>query len=292
MERYEQMKMGERGVWVSIFAYLSLSIVKIIIGSMTFSQALIADGVNNATDIIGSVAVLIGLKVARKPPDENHPYGHYRAETIASLIASLIMVAVGVQVLVQAVGSLSDEKMVSPDLSAAWIAMFGALLMYLVYRYNSKLARTINSQAVMASAKDNLSDVWVSIGTAVGIIGSQFGLAWLDPLAASLVGILICKTGWDIFWEAAHNLTDGFDKERLNDFRDTIEPVAGVEEVKEIKARVHGSNVLVDVVILVDPRLNVVESHEISEEIEKRMRRKYNVNNVHVHIEPTEVQSK
>jgi cation diffusion facilitator family transporter len=285
---YSNLKMGERGAWISIGAYIFLSFLKLVIGYFSNSEALLADGLNNSTDIMASIAVLIGLKISQKPPDEDHPYGHWRAETIASLIASFIMMAVGLQVLYEAVRSLIDFKVQVPDWIAAWAALFCAGVIYLVHRYNRNLAQKINSQAVMAAAKDNLSDAWVSIGTAVGIIGSQFGLPWLDPLIAIMVGFMICKTAWDIFREASHHLTDGFDEKELNELRQTIANVSGVEKVNDIKARTHGNNVFVDVIIEVSPHLSIVESHEITEEIEDKMKKKHNTANVHIHVEPRE----
>ncbi|RKI98411.1 cation transporter, partial [Butyricicoccus sp. 1XD8-22] len=170
---------------------------------MSNSAALRADGLNNATDIVASIAVLIGLRFSQKPADDNHPYGHWKAEMIATLVASFIMMVVGLQVLFEAVSSVFAENQESPDMISALTAVFSSGIMYLVYRYNLKLGRKINSQAVTAAAKDNLSDAWVSIGAAIGIIGSQFGLPWLDSLTAVIVGLLICKTAWDIFRDAS-----------------------------------------------------------------------------------------
>ena len=116
-----------------------------------------------------------------------------------------------------------------------------AIVMFLVYRYNKRLATKINSQAVMA-AKDNLSDAWVSIGTVVGIIGAQFHLPWLDPLTAVLVGFLICKTAWDIFRDASHHLTDGFDENIVRSYKETVKQVVGVKGVKDIRARNYGEH--------------------------------------------------
>jgi cation diffusion facilitator family transporter len=287
-EQYNNLKMGERGAWVSIIAYLFLSSLKLVIGYFANSKALMADGLNNTTDIMASIAVLIGLRFSRKPPDEDHRYGHWRAETIASLIASFIMMVVGLQVLYNAGRSMIDFKMEVPDMLAAWTAIGCAAVMYGVYRFNHHLALKINSQAVMAAAKDNLSDAWVSIGAAVGIFGSQFGLPWLDPLAAVVVGFMICRTSWEIFHEATHSLTDGFDEEELEKLQQTVEKIPGVKVLDDIKARAHGNNVLVDVVIHVDPHLNVIESHRITEEIEEKMREKHGIMNVHVHVEPWE----
>jgi cation diffusion facilitator family transporter len=138
----------------------------------------------------------------------------------------------------------------------------------------------------MAAAVDNRSDALVSIGTFVGVAGAQFQLSWLDPLAAFVVGLIILKTAWDIFRESTHRLTDGFDQDLLEQLRHTISDISGVEEISDIKARYLGSSVLVDVVIHVNPDLNVVESHSITEKIEDRMKKVHKINTVHIHIEP------
>jgi cation diffusion facilitator family transporter len=286
LETYKTIKQGERGAWLSIIAYIILSAIKLLIGTVSGSQALMADGLNNSTDIIASIAVLAGLKISRRPPDHNHGYGHFRAETIASLVASFIMIVVGFQVLYQGVNKFVEPAYETPDLIAAWTAAFCALVMLAVYSYNIKLARAINSNAILAVAQDNRSDAMVSIGAFAGILGSQFGIPWLDPLTATIVGLIICKTAWDIFSKATHDLTDGFDAERLELMKQTVAEIDGVRSIKDIKARIHGNNVLVDTTVLVDHSLNVVESHEITEEIEDQLKVLHQVANVHVHIEP------
>ncbi|WP_339322386.1 cation diffusion facilitator family transporter [Paenibacillus sp. FSL W8-0194] len=286
---YDDIRKGERGAWISIAAYLLLSSFKLASGYWFASSALLADGFNNVTDIVASLAVLIGLRISRKPPDSDHAYGHFRAETVAALIASFIMATVGIQVLVDAVRSLFAGKGTQPDLWAAGIAVVCAVCMYGVYLYNRRLARQINNQALMAAAKDNLSDALVSIGAAVGIVGAQFGLPWLDMVAAIAVGLLICKTAWDIFRDSTYRLTDGFDQAELKDLRSAISRTPGVEGIKDVKARVHGNHVLVDVVIEVDPHLSIIEGHRISDEIEDRLTDMHNIMNVHVHVEPKDL---
>lgn len=285
-QRYDDLKLGERGVMLSIIAYLVMSVFKLVIGYLAHSEALKADGLNNTTDIIASVAVLIGLKIARKPADLNHPYGHWKAETVSSMIASFIMMAVGLQVTYSAIVNVFKGGQSSPDMIAAWTGIFCAIVMFGVYQYNKLLANKIKSQAVMAAAKDNLSDAWVSIGTAVGIIGSQFQLPWLDPLAALIVGVLICKTGWGIFQEASLQLTDGFDEEEMQSYRQTIQNTQGVKGIKDIKARKYGNNTVVDVVILVNSTLDITSAHDISTNVEKNLSSEHHVYDVHVHVEP------
>ena len=285
-QAYLDLKRGERGAIISIVAYICLSILKLVVGYLADSEALKADGLNNATDIISSFAVLIGLKLSQRPADDDHPYGHWKAENVASLVASFIMMVVGIQVVLKAIASIYQGTNETPDVLSAWVGIFCALIMYLVYRYNKKLASEINSQSVMAAAKDNLSDAWVSIGTTVGIVGSQFNLPWIDPLAALIVGFLICKTAWDIFREATHFLTDGFDENEIKSYKETIQGTYGVKGIKDIKARNYGNNVVVDVVILVNSNLDVTSAHDIATRVEDELIKENHVYDVHVHVEP------
>ena len=139
MESYDNLKAGEKGAWLSIITYIILSISKLLIGYFGSSEALLADGLNNSTDVIASIAVLVGLKIARRPPDHNHPYGHYRAETIASLVAAFIMITVGIQVIVEGVKSLTTAGSNVPDMFTGWVALASSLIMFLVYLYNINL---------------------------------------------------------------------------------------------------------------------------------------------------------
>ncbi|MFC4597479.1 cation diffusion facilitator family transporter [Cohnella hongkongensis] len=288
MDVYGDIRKGETGAWVSIAAYLVLSALKLAAGWLFRSEALTADGFNNVTDIVASIAVLIGLRISRRPPDANHPYGHLRAETIAALIASFIMATVGLQVGQAAVLKLWRGQFEVPDWNAGWVALAAAAVMLGVYGYNARLAKRIRSQALMAAAKDNLSDALVSVGAAAGIFGAALGIAWLDAVAAIAVALLIMRTAWAIFWSATHDLTDGFDAKQLRTLRGVVERTEGVRGIKDIRARIHGSTVLVDVIVTVDPTLSVVDSHRISDTVEQRLRRKHDILNVHVHVEPEE----
>ncbi|MDG4848533.1 cation diffusion facilitator family transporter [Peribacillus frigoritolerans] len=285
-QKYNDLKLGERGAIISIIAYICLSIIKLAIGYISDSAALKADGLNNTTDIIASLAVLIGLRLAQRPPDKDHGYGHWKSETIASMVASFIMFAVGVQVLIDAAASMLKGGEESPDIIAGYVGVLSAIAMYFVYRYNKKLAIKINSKAVMAASKDNISDAWVSIGTAIGIFGSQLNMPWLDPLTAIIVGLLICKTAWDIFSQASHELSDGFDENKIHLYKDVITNVDGVKGIKEIKGRNYGNNEVIDVVILVNSTLDIKEAHDIATHVEKVMMKDHGVYDVHVHVEP------
>jgi cation diffusion facilitator family transporter len=286
MDTSDQLKLGEKGAWISIFTYLILAVIKLYIGNIGNSEGLMADGLNNTTDIISSVAVLIGLKIAQKPPDEDHSYGHYRAESIASLVAAFIMLTIGLQVIGDGVKNFFTSSTNQPDWLTAWTALFCAVIMYIVYLYNYKLGKKINSSSIKAIAYDNRSDALVSIGAFIGIIGTNFGIAYLDVIAAIIVGLIICRTSWHIFRDTSHALTDGFDTTLLCKIEGAIIDTPGVRKVITVKARTQGNQILVDATICVDPYLNVIESHQITEDIEDMLYKNFHVMKSLIHIEP------
>ena len=288
MSEYHNLKQGEKGAWISIVAYLVLAATKLTIASIGNSEALRADGLNNTTDVIASIAVLVGLKISRKPPDEDHHYGHFRAETIASLIAAFIMMTVGIEVIIGTVQDIIEQQTSEPALMTAWTALGASGVMYGVYRYNLNLSKKVNSQALFAAAQDNRSDALVSIGAAIGIFGSQLGASWLDPLAGLVVGLIICKTAWGIFTTASHSLTDGFDEEEIDTIREAIEDHPDVWAVKDVKARLQGNQTLVDATIHVDPHITIQQGHTITDELEEKLEGDHGIYYVHIHIEPFE----
>lgn len=134
--RYEQLKKAELGALISIVAYILVSAMKLIVGNLANSEALQADGLNNFTDILASIAVLIGLRIAQKPADEEHRYGHWKAENVASLVTSFIMLLVGLQVLYSSILSVVHKNTEAPDMTAAIIGILSAIIMYGVYFFN------------------------------------------------------------------------------------------------------------------------------------------------------------
>ena len=288
MELYTNLRAGEKGAWLSIGTYIFLSAMKLTVGYIGLSSALKADGLNNTTDIIASVAVLIGLKISQKPPDSNHQYGHLRAETVASLVAAFIMMVVGLQVLSTSIRGLWQPVHETPSLLTAYVAIFSAIIMYGVYRYNIALAHKIKSTAVKAAAYDNRSDALVSIGAAIGIFASIFGMPIIDKITALLVGFIIIKTAIEIFWEAVQTLTDAFDIDEAETLWKLIENVEEVIDLKDLKGRSHGNMSFIDVTVTVNPNLNVRESHAITEKIEATVRHFNPYCMVLVHIEPHE----
>ncbi|MGM0844832.1 MAG: cation diffusion facilitator family transporter [Bacillota bacterium] len=282
----KELKKGEKGAWISIAAYIFLAAVKLYFGYVGGSNALRADGLNNLTDVIASITVLVGIKIAQKPADDNHKYGHSKAETISSLIAGIIILLVGLQVVVSSFNLFMDPIQTKPDLFTGFIGLFSAVVMYFVFKFNIKLSKKIDSKALYSAAQDNRADALVSLGTVVGISGAYFGLLWLDSITALIVGVIICITAWGILKDAVHELTDGFEANKLKEIEKTISTTPGVKFVKELKGRLSGNQALVDATIFVDPTLTVSQSHKITEDIEIRLNSLHNIKHAHIHIEP------
>ena len=286
MNATQRLKQAERGAIISIITYILLSSSKLIVGKLFFSQALFADGLNNFTDVLSSILVFIGLKISQKPADKNHPYGHWKFETLASLMTSFLMCIIGLEVIRDAWGHFTYPIEEQPSFITAIIGGVSTVLMFGVYRYNNSLAIKIHSLGLKAAAKDNLSDALTSLSTSIAILAAKLSFTWLDSVMALVVGIMILKTAFDIFKESTFQLTDGFEPEEIKTYQSLILAHPEVKSVEEIKARRYGSNIYIDLTVCMDPNLTVWKSHEVTEEIEIELEELFGIQFIDIHVEP------
>lgn len=293
MVNLSQPKKGEaqKGAWLSIAAYIVLSLSKCWAGLITDSEGMFADGLNNISDIFLSIAILIGLKVSQQPADQNHPFGHSKAETIATLVASFFMILMAIEICIRAVQEIWVSRQAPIDPWALYVSIGSAIILLGVSMANFYLSKKTGSQALYAAAHDNRSDAFVSIGTAVGIAGTNMGWYWMDPLAAMIVGGMILKTGWEVGRPAIDGLMDGFDKEKLDRIRLRVLTMDGIDQVKELRARYHGPHVFIEVTIGVNAYLSVEESHNLTERIEEDLIGFENIRHIHIHVEPSDMEA-
>lgn len=282
----DQLKEAERGPILSILTYIGLASIKLLVGYSLGAASLVADGFNNFSDIISNLTLLIGLRMARKPADGDHKFGHWKMEDLASLITSCIMFVIGLQMAYQTILRLLGQDEVSLDPLGALVGVLSALVMFLVYLYNSRLAERVKSGALVAAAKDNLSDALTSLGTSVAILASWLKFPMLDLLVALMISCFILKTAYDIFHKACFALSDGFDASHLKRYEEAILAIPKVSAVKSQRGRTYGSNVYLDIVLEMHPDLSVYESHDITEKVEKLLREDFGVYDVDVHVEP------
>ena len=285
----KNLKLAEQGALLAIVTYILLSTAKLIAGSMLHSSSLTADGFNNISDIVANIAVLIGLRMARKPADMDHKFGHWKIEDLASLIPSLIMFFVGLDVLFETVQKIISKQVTAIDPLGAIVGFISAIIMTGVYLFNKKLAKRANSKALEAAAKDNLSDAITSLGTSIAIIASALNYPLVDQLVAIIITFFILKTAYDIFMESSFSLSDGFDESLLQDYKQAILEIPNITQVKSQRGRTYGSNIYLDIILEMNPDLSVYESHEIADQVEEMLMERFGIFDIDIHIEPAPI---
>lgn len=279
-------QIARRGIYLSIVTYVIISTAKLLVGSNFDSDAVFADGLNNFTDSFASIALLVGMILSQRPADQNHRYGHYKIETITTLIMSFVIFYIGITVAIDSTTALINQAYAAPTPINAVVGLSSGVIMSGVYWYNNRLGEKLNSPSLKASAKDNLSDALTSFATALSVVLSRTGILWLDGAMAIVVGLIIIKSGYDIFKESAFSLSDGFPQEDLDNYRKIVLMVPGVRAVSDIRGRNYGANVYIDITILVDPEISVQAGHAITEKVESALQKTEDVTAIDVHVEP------
>lgn len=264
------------------------------VGLWTGSHALVADAVHSAADVAGSVAVIVGLAIARKPPDEDHPYGHGKAELISAGVVAGILMLAALDVLYEAVRALFVAP-VLPHRLAAVTALVAVVVKEALFRYNYRLGRRTGSPSLVASAYEHRSDVYASLAALFGIVlalaGQAASVRWLlymDPVASGVVAILVFWMGYRMAADASHSLMDRtMDDQDLHPYRERVMAVPGVERIDALYVRDHGQYVIVDVKVSVDARMTVAAGHEIAARVKQELRQAFpRVQDVLVHVNP------
>lgn len=272
----------------TLIANVVLSIIKIIAGIVAKSSAMVADGFHTVSDVISTIAVMIGVKFSEKEADESHPYGHERIESVLTVFLALILLFTGVGIALTAIKSIMHNDFSKPGILALIAAILSIITKEGMYRYTMKYANKINSTALKADAWHHRSDAFSSIGTLFGIGGAMLGFEILDPVAGIVVSILIIKVSTEIFMQGINQLVDkSADKETVGKIEDTIKHIDGVKRVDDVKTRLHGSRLYVDVEIAVDKNITVFEGHKIAQVVHDTIEKNLpDVKHCMVHVNP------
>ncbi len=284
-------KEGAVGAWVGIVGNILLSGIKFLAGVLGNSAAMVADAVHSLSDVLSSVIVLVGLKVARKCPDREHPYGHSKAESVSAQIVSLFLVFLGGMIFYNSWKSIAVAHYTAPSGYVLLVALLSIATKEGLYQYKSRLGKRIHSSSLIADAWHHRSDAFSSIAVLIGVSlsligGPRFHVA--DHVAAMAVALIICYTGVRMLFKTSSELMDqvvtGPPAEKIEEM---AKAVPGVKRVEKLYVRKSGMDLMIDIHVEVDPALSVVQGHDIAGEVKRRlMKEDGSLKSVLVHVEP------
>ncbi|MBZ9537790.1 cation transporter [Modicisalibacter tunisiensis] len=267
--RAEETRLAHRVTIIGAVLDTLLGIAKILVGLAVGSAALVADGIHSFSDLLTDVFVVVATHFGRQEPDHNHPYGHGRIETLGTLLLGSVLLFVAGGIAWASLSRLLAGTPVPP--AGPWaigLAVVALLGKEWIFRYTLKAARRIRSRLLEANAWHSRSDALSTVAVLVGLIGSELGAGWLDAVAAVVVGLLVGKIGVELLWEAGRELVDTAlpeaDQRRM---RELAMAVPGVRDVHQLRTRTVAEQVLLDLHLVVAPRLTVSEAHEIGNQV-------------------------
>ena len=266
-----------------------LGLFKIIIGLMSQSHALVADGVHSLSDLGTDVLVILAAKWSNEEPDANHPYGHDRIETIATLILGSILLAVAGGILYDSLQRVFDPSIkVDLGVAAFMITIASIVSKETIYHYTARYAKKLNSKLLMANAWHSRTDAFSSIAVLVGLVGVSLDVLWLDAVAALVVALLIAKIALGLLWDSMQELIDtALPEDQMMAIRAIAMNVPGLRDVHQIRTRTMAGKILVDLHLQVDPRVSVSEGHEIGCWVASSIRNEFpDVSDITFHIDP------
>lgn len=285
---HEEQRQAQRSTWISVWVNLFLASAQVVIGVFARSQALIADGLHSLSDLVADGVVLFAARHSHAEADAEHPYGHARFETAASLAIGLILLATGVGMVWTAGVKLHDGQ----NLDAVHPLALVAALITLVakeglFRYMRRIGERLKSSMLIANAWHARADAASSLVVAVGIAANLLGYHSMDAVAAVIVGFMIVKAGWGFSVDAFHSLTDhALDPEEIARIHGTARAVDGVLDVHNLRTRRMGDWAVIDMHVEVDTHLSVSEGHYIAEQIAAQVKAAHRVAECTVHIDP------
>jgi cation diffusion facilitator family transporter len=284
----ERASAAARSTWVSVGVNIVLTATQITVGIFAKSQGLIADGIHSLSDLVADFVVLFAGHHSKKDADEDHPYGHQRFETAASLVLGLLLLAVGVGMLWSAFRKLETPEAVEQvHVVALWVAGAALIAKELLFRYMLSVAKRVKSSMLVANAWHARSDAASSLVVAIGIIGNLAGYPILDPIAALIVGFMVTRMGWEFSWSAMHDLMDrAVDEQEVAAIRETLAQTPGVSGVHDIRTRKMGDMIVVDAHLEVDANISVEAGHDIAVVARQRVLQRHRVLNLMTHVDP------
>lgn len=284
-------KIAMRVSVVSIIVNVVLSLFKLIAGIFAASGAMISDAIHSASDVFSTFIVIIGVNISAKKADNEHQYGHERLECVASIILAVILAETGIGIGISGLDKIfggNYESLEIPGMLALIAAVVSIAIKEWMFWYTRAAAKKINSGALMADAWHHRSDALSSIGAFIGILGARLGFPILDPIASVVICLFIVKAAFDIFKDAIDKMIDkSCDKETVDKIADVIRKQDGVEGIDDLKTRLFGTKIYVDVDISADGNITLTQAHQIAEDVHTSIEQTFpTVKHCMVHVNP------
>lgn len=288
------LKEGMKVSVISIIGNVFLSIFKFIAGIIGKSNAMISDSIHSLSDVLSTIVVMIGLKLASKKEDVSHPYGHERIECVASFILAIFLFITGLGIGWMGIKTIFFEnysEIKTPTLIALIAAIISIITKEAMYWYTRGVAKKIKSDALMADAWHHRSDALSSIGSLIGIGGAMMGFKLLDSIASIIICLCIIKVSYDIFMDSVDKMVDkACNSDFINKICDLVLSTNGVLNIDLIKTRLFGNKIYIDLEIAANQDLTLKEAHEIAQEVHDNIENNYeDVKHCMVHVNPKEI---
>lgn len=284
-------KIANRVSFITIIGNVILSVVKFLAGIIAHSNAMISDAVHSASDVFSTIVVMIGIKLASKEADKEHPYGHERLECVAAIVLAMVLVITGLGIGAEALknivqGNYSDLQV--PGILALITAIVSIVSKEAMYWYTRYYAKKIDSSALMADAWHHRSDAFSSIGALIGIGGARVGFPVMDSVASLVIFVFIVKAAYDIFKDAMDKMLDhSCDEETEKQIYDCVMKNEHVRGIDLLQTRIFGNKIYVDVEIQLYASYTLEEAHNIAETVHKDIEDSFpKVKHIMVHVNP------
>ncbi|MCP4540530.1 MAG: cation transporter [Chloroflexi bacterium] len=278
---------------LGLAANMLLAALKTSIGIIGHSPALLADGVNSTSDVAYGIVISVFMRLAGKPPDDEHPYGHTQMESIAAVVVGSFVMTTAIAIFWDAVNNIYDLQAGQGDfggasIGALWVGLFTVLLKLALTVFTQRVGQQTQNVAVLALAYDHRNDVFSALAATIGIFFGRMGHPWVDPMAGALVALIILRTGIEILRESTEDLMDTLPGRALGQqIVQLLTPIPGVWQVEEIHAHRFGPYLVVNVTIGVDGSLRVAEGDRIATQVEHTLIEHVEfMRRVHVHYHP------
>lgn len=289
----DEQKIAMQVSSVSIIVNVLLSALKILAGILSNSGAMISDGIHSASDVFSTFIVIIGVKISGRKSDSEHQYGHERMECVASLILAVILFLTGLGIGREGLANIiagDYGQLAVPGLFALMMAIVSIVVKEWMYWYTRGAAKKIHSGALMADAWHHRSDALSSIGAFAGILGARMGYPVLDSVASLIICLFIAKAAYDIFKDSIDKMVDkSCDQDTVQEMTEVIMKQQGVDQVDDIRTRLFGSKIYMDIEIGCDGELSLNQAHQIAEQVHDSVEDNFPlVKHCMVHVNPVQ----